>query len=267
MSTYIFEIYFMIKELIFSILLSYPLAVTGQQPAPIKINNGNDVYADFEKKQVAGLYQLYSLEINTSYDFICGREYFPYYFESELKPILFYGEMHSSQIMIKGITYKEYNLNYDTYKDELIYLDTVNRMAYRPFGMVLNKDYVDKFEFDFINDTLSFSYFSKNSDPGFDLQDGFYEVVYNGNIKYLIKFVPSAIDRGAALEYYYSPVSFINTGKGYVRIRMGYQFIKMFGNRSRDVRKFMARYGIHFRKASKMQIVSVLKYFDNMEQH
>jgi len=254
----------MIKSLIFICLILFSITVTAQQSVTVKTNNGNDVYASYEKKEIEALYALYSESIESSYDFICGREHYPYYFNSEFKPILFYGKKHSSLITIKGRTYNDYSLNYDTNKDQLIYLDTVNRMAYRPFGMALNRNNINNFVFAYKDDTLSFRYFSKDDDPTFNLPDGFYQVVYNGESKYLIKYISSAVIHGSDIEYYYSPVGFLNTGKGYVKVKMNSQFISQFGTNSRDIRKYMSRSGINFRRADKRELICVLKYYDNL---
>jgi|WetSurMetagenome_2_1015567.scaffolds.fasta_scaffold09224_4 hypothetical protein len=255
----------MIKYLFFFSLIFFSMTATAQHSVKANANSGDDTYAGLEKKQIENLYRFYSGKIESSYDFICGREHYPYYFSSEFKPILFYGKKHSSLITIKGSTYSNYSLSYDTNKDQLIYLDTVNRMAYRPFGMALNRNNVNNFEFDYSDDTLSFRFFSKENDPSFNLADGFYQVVYYGKCKYLVKYVASAVMHGSEIEYYYSPVGLLNTGNGYVKVKMGMQFLRQFGTRTRDIRKYMSRSGINFRRASKRQLVSVFKYYDSLK--
>ncbi|HNW56768.1 MAG TPA: hypothetical protein PLR88_10190 [Bacteroidales bacterium] len=254
----------MSKNLFFIPLMFLSIAAYAQRPDAVKTYKGNDAYACLENKEIEELYKLYSGRIESSYDFICGREHYPYYFNSESKPILFYGKKHSSLITIKGRTYNNYSLNYDTNKDQLIYLDTINRMAYRPFGMALNRDNINNFVFAYKDDTLSFRFFSKDDDPTFNLPDGFYQVVYYGTSKYLIKYISSAVIHGSDTEYFYSPVGFLNTGKGYVKVKMNSQFIRQFGASSRDIRKYMSRTGIKFRRADKRELNCVLKYYDNL---
>lgn len=255
----------MTKNLIFFSLIFLSMTVTAQHQVKVKSSEVTDTYAGLEKNEIKNLYVLYSGKVESSYDFICGREHYPYYYSSESKPILFYGKKHTSSITINGSTYNNYSLNYDTNKDQLIYLDTVNRMAYRPFGMALNRDNVNNFEFDYIDDTLIFRFFSKDSDPSFNLADGFYQVVYFGKCKYLIKYMSSAVMHGSEIEYYYSPVGFLNTGKGYVKVKMEAQFKRQFGSGSREVRKYMSASGINFRRASKRDLVNVFKYYDSLK--
>jgi len=118
--------------------------------------------------------------------------------------------------------------------------------------------------FGYKDDTLSVRYFSKDDDPTFKIPDGFYQIVYNGESKYFIKYISSAVIHGSDIEYYYSPVGFLNTGKGYVKVKMNSQFISQFGTNSRDIRKYMSRSGINFRRADKRELICVLKYYDNL---
>jgi|WetSurMetagenome_2_1015567.scaffolds.fasta_scaffold49987_2 hypothetical protein len=255
----------MIKILISISFLLFPLIGTAQYQDPAKTYSSVDAYASFEKKQLSNLCTLYDDKIKSAFNFIIGREHYPYYYDSESKPILYYGEAHTSSITIKDRTYNNFSLNYDTNTDQLIYVDPLHKMTYRPYGMVLNKDIVNNFKLIFKTDTLSFLLFSKHSDPNFNLHDGFYEVVYNGVSKYLIKFIPSIVTEQSKNEYHYSPTGFINTGNGYQKVRTGTQFCQQFGDKSHDVRKYMSKSKIHFRKASKNQIVSVLKYYDGLK--
>jgi hypothetical protein len=255
----------MIKDLLFIVLLFCPITIIAQHPVPVKTDNGDDEFGKFEKTQIEYLYQCYGLKIESSYELISGREYYPYYFRSEFKPVLFIDKKHSSIITLNSKEYDDFALNYDTYKDEIIYVDPAHPMAYRPYGMVLNKDNVDHFKLCFDDDTLFFKYLSKDTDKGFDLQDGFYEVVYNGKSKYIIKHTSSAFDRNLIIEYYYTPISYVSSGNGFVRIRSGRQFSKLFGDSARDVRRYMSTSGINIRNANKRQIISTLRFYDNLK--
>jgi hypothetical protein len=255
----------MIKNLFFIVLLFCTVNSIAQHPVPVKTDNGNDIYGKFERSQLENLYQFYGLKIESSYQLISGREYYPYYFRSEFKPVLFIDKKHSSIITLNSKEYDDFALNYDTYKDEIIYVDPDHPMAYRPYGMVLNKDNVDHFKLCFDDDTLLFKYLSKDTDKGFDLQEGFYEVVYDGKSKYIIKHISSAFNRDLIIEYYYTPISYVSAGNRFVRIRSARQFSKLFGDSAHDVRRYMSRSGINIRQANKSEMVSLLKFCDNLK--
>ena len=247
------------------ILIFCSFTVVAQKPVPIETNNGDDVYNDIEKNQIENLYKFYSNRIESSYELISGREYNPYFFQSKLKPLLFIDRQHQSSITLKGRIYNDIPLNYDTYKDEVIYVDSVHHFAYRPYGMILNKDNIDYFDFYYLDDTISFRYLSKEDNPGFDLQNGFYEVVYDGKSKYLIKHRSSAYERDLVVEYYYTPVGYINVGNGFIKIRSTSQFIRLFGDRSRDIRKYIKKSGTKLRTANKRQVMSILIFYDGLK--
>jgi hypothetical protein len=256
----------MIKNSLLIALFLCSFTVVGQNSVSFKKNTSNDKYSSLEKNQIKDLYELYSLKLGSSYELVNGREYFPYYNRSKLKPILFIDRKHSSSITLRGRNYDNISLNYDTFSDEVIFNVTMLlNNNYDPYVVSLNKDNVDCFELKYIDDTLSFRYLQKVTNPGFDLQDGFYELVYNGKSKYIIKHKSSVYESDGVKEYSYTPVGYVNAGNGYVKIKSRGQFYRLFGDRSEDVRRFIKESGINIRRADKKQIMYVLNYFDSLK--
>jgi hypothetical protein len=64
-------------------------------------------------------------------------------------------------------------------------------------------------------------------------------------------------------EYIYLREGYVNAGNGFSKIRKK-QFIKIFGNSSREVQKYIDEEGIKIRKANKEQIMRVLQYYDTL---
>ena len=248
---------------IFLLFLSFT-AVAQHSVLP-EMNNGNDIYGDYEKSQVENLYELYLHKIDPSYELINGREYFQYYFRCQFKPILFIDREHLSSITLKGKKYDDIYLDYDTYTDEVIYIDSTRFGIYSPLRVALNKENVDCFELCFGNDTMTFRYFTKDKDPLFDLQNGFYEVVLEGDSKYLIKHKSILREMTGIDEYIYTRVGYVNIGNGFSKITTARQLVKIFGNRSEEVKKFIKKSGIKIRKADKSQIMCVLRYYNNIK--
>jgi hypothetical protein len=246
------------------LLLLFSIAGLAQRAVPFKANNGNDIYGNVEKTQIEYLYEIYSLKIKASQELINGREFFPYYYRSNLKPLLFLNKKYSSSITVKGREYNGIMLHYDTFSDQVIYVDSTKLFNFRPIEVALNKDNIDFFTLNFTSDTMLFRYLSKKVDPDFDLQDGFYEVAYDKESKYIIRHRSVIHEKNGIDEYYYSTISYVNVGNGFFKIRSTGQFVKLFGDKSDDVRKFINRSGIHIRKAGKTNIISVLKYYDSL---
>ena len=256
----------MVKNSLNIILLFISIQVIAQHSVPFSYNNRNDVYGNFEKDQIKSLFELYSQKIDLSYELINGRAYFPYYFRSHLKPILFFERDHSSSVTLKGIKYDDVYLDYDTYTDEVIYIDSSRFCIYIPLRVALDKDYVDCFEFYYDNDTVSFRYFSKDADPFFDLKDGYYEVVSDSDSKYLIKHYSVFEEKTGIVEYINIQDGYVNIGNGFSKIINKRQFIRLFGDRMEEVRKYIENSEINIRKANKKQIICVLNYYDSIKK-
>jgi len=53
-------------------------------------------------------------------------------------------------------------------------------------------------------------------------------------------------------------------GENFFRVRSAGSFLKLFGKNSDSVRKFMRTNKVHFRKAEKNEIATVLRYYDTL---
>lgn len=253
-------------KLILSIaILLFSSEVLAQRPVPLYEVINDDNFSDFEKVQIDSLYNFYSQNIDPSYDLINGRAYFPYYFRSQSKPLLFYKQTHSSSIRLKGIRYNDVCLDYDTFTDDVIYIDSGRFCVYSPLMVALNKDNVDCFEFYNDTDTLFFKYFKKETYPTFNLSEGYYEVVSSNHSKYIIKHYAVIEDKVGIDEYNNLHAAYIDVGNGFKEITSRRKFIRMFGDQSDEVRRYIEDMEIKVPRANKEQITCVLKYYDNLK--
>jgi hypothetical protein len=256
--------YFMNKYLLLTILLFCTVKAGCQHPVRINYNNGNCILLSIEKTRIENLYKTYSVGIESSYELIKGREYFTYYNLSEFKPILFNDKKHSSSITLNGRKYDDVILNYDTYKDQIVYSFPAPSNVYSPMQVALNNYNMDCFELYYADDTLSFRYFSKDLNSGINLPEGFYEVVLDGECKYLIKHKSAAYIVNNTIEYNYTPSGYVSVCNVFSKITNTRHFIKLFGERSDEIRKFVKRSGIKIRMADKKQISGVLQYYNSL---
>jgi len=251
------------KILMNIILLFCSISGIAQSSDQFITDKGEDVYGNLSGSQVNYLHKIYSMKIGTADELINGRDYIPYYFHSKFKPLLFANKNHPGSVTLNGRKYSNITLKYDTYTDEVIYFDTARTFNYRLYEVSLNKDNIDCFELYFDNDTLNFKYFEGKTAVNQNFQAGFYEVVYDGVSKYLIRHRSSVVERNGTDEYFYSPVGYISLGDGYSKITSLRQFARLFGERSDDVKEFINQRKINIRKADKNQILSVLKFYDS----
>jgi hypothetical protein len=232
----------------------------------LSLNADNSkLFVRIENEQLNYLDSLYINKTGVGRDFINGRAYKRYFYLSEHIPILFHEKERTASLNYKGRTYNSIVLQYDTYLDKVIYDDnsiTSNTMMSQ---VALNSDNISQFVLYFDHDTLTFRYFSDRLYPGFNLEDGFYESVYDGRCKYLVKHKSRRNKNNGIDEYYYNPIGYVRVGDRFVRVASFKQFVSLFGNASRDIRKYIAEKRIRIRRADKFQITEILRFYESIE--
>lgn len=221
-------------------------------------------YKNIEQEQEGYLYELYFSRIDPSFELINGRGYFPYYFRSEKKPMLFLDKNHTSSLTLNGRKFENIRLDYDSFTDEVIYTDTTRVCVFYPLKVALNRENVDQVEFYDGIDSLIFRYYSKDNDPSFNINDGYYEVLSESKIRYIIKHSSILVRNQGIDEYYYSRTGYIDSGNGFSKITTKKKFTSLFGSRKDEVRKFIVSSGIKIRQANKQQIMSILIFYEKL---
>jgi hypothetical protein len=251
-----------ISTLVFISLLTCTLS------AQESLSSAN-LYGRIDYKDVLGyqaeyLNKFYGQNVYKIDELVNGKEYVPYYFRPDFRPLLFIDRRHESSLTIKGRRYDSLDLDYDTFKDELIYSDYTKFIDYKVFSICLNKDLIDGFTFYFGPDSLAFKYFTPERDLNFSLPEGFYEEVYNRKSKFIIKHRSYLEIKDGLEEYSYSPLYFIMINGSYSKITNKRMFLKLFDDKSDEIKKFMRTRRINIEKAGKNEISFVLKYYDSL---
>lgn len=251
-----------ISSLVFILLLTCPLLAQ-------EFHSSFDLYGMMDYNSILDcqtdyLRRFYYQNVDNIDELVNGEEYIPYYFTSTQKPILFYGTKHRSSLILKGRRYNNIWLEYDTNLDELLYYDSLKLINDKVFMLSLNKVPIDCFSFYFGNDSLQFRYFTADKDLNFNLPEGFYEVVYDGRSKFIIKHKSSLLVKECINEYIYSPEKYMMVNGGYTRIKSSKGFLKLFGDKSGEIKKYMRTYRIYIRKTDNSEIAAVLRYYDNL---
>jgi hypothetical protein len=228
---------------------------------PLNADN-SEIFARINKDELKYLDSLYMVESGSRKDFISGREYRGYYYRSDHKPVLYYGRERTASLVYKGRTYTNLVLQYDTYLDQVIYMVYNNGIASQ---VALNSDYVSRFDLYFDNDTLIFRYISDMLYPSFNLENGFYEVMHDGKCKYIIRHGSAHYLLYGEDEYAYKPTGYVLINDGFVRITSRKQFVNLFGNKSKEVRKYISEKRIKFRSADKHQIADIIRFYETIE--
>lgn len=226
--------------------------------------SGNNSLQSVSDQQEADIKKLYSSKVETPKEFLNGKEYESYYSRVKAKPLLFYEKKRSASIITKTRQYNNLTLQYDTYLDEVIYSDTSRTLNFRFPQIALNKDIVDEFYLYFEDDVLHFINYREPQASLMNLREGFYEIVFEGSFKFIIRHESKEFLREGRNNYKYYPIYYINTGETFTTYKNRKTFLRLFGNKAEDVKRFIKSSGIKVGRADKFQIVSILKYYDSL---
>lgn len=251
-----------ISSLFFILLSTYP--VLAQESFSSADLYGRIDYTPIIDYQADFISRFYFRNVDNIDELVNGKEYIPYYFRSKYKPLLYFDRRHKSSLTLNGRRYNNVLLEYETYKDELLYSDSLKLIDNKVFMISLNKDPVDGFTFYFGSDSLYFRYFSSETNLNFNLSEGFYEIGYEGRTKFIIKHKSLLLVKEGNEEYVYSPTEYIMVKNGYTKITGKKVFLSLFGDNSGEIKKFIRTNKVNIRKANKNEIATVLKYYDSL---
>lgn len=259
----------MLKDLILFLTLILSFPVSGQVPDRPKENpNGNsDIInkTNLVALQKDYINKLYYNIIAAPKEIINGEEYLFYFFQSKTNPLFYSREKFNSTLFINNRQYNNVKIQYDTYLDELIYTDTSRIINFEFPRIALNKDIIEGFILFINGESINFRHLRFGEKRGEKIEDGYYEVVYEGPTKYIIRH-RSVLYRDESLnEYKYSPVHYVSAGDGYYDIKNKKNFILIFGNRSEEIKGFLRKSKMRLKRADKSQIVELLKYYDSLK--
>lgn len=225
---------------------------------------GNQNIESLTERQIRYIKNSYSEKAEAPKEIINGKEYESYYTRSKAKPVLFGDKKRTATLFTKTRQYKNITLQYDTFLDEVIYTDTSRTINDRFPQIELNKDIVDGFNLYFEDDSLKFRNLRLPESAGKNLKEGFYEIAYKGKSEFVIKHVSSFYVREGLNEYKYAPENFFSIGGIFYRIKNKRSLLKLFGEKSGDVKKYIHSNRIRIRQADKNQFVDILKFYDSL---
>lgn len=204
----------------------------------------------------------YSEKVGVPKDFIDGKEYESYYTRSKSKPLLYPDKKRTASLITRTRRYNNLTFQYDTFLDEVVYTDTSQTINYRFPQIALNKDILEGFNLYFDDDSLIFKYCRQPECSKDNLNEGFYEIAYTGKSRLFIKHTSSFYVREGLNEYKYSADKYVSTGDGFSRVKSKGDLLKVLGNKSAEMKKYLHLARIRIRQADKSQFVDILKYYD-----
>ncbi len=251
----------MIKIITVLILILASYDLQAQQSLQLTRSDNKDLFMKIENEQLNYLDSLYIFNTGAGKDFINGRDYIRYFFQSVDNPLLRFEEERSASLISHGRKIRDIDLNYDTYTDQVILTDRNLILNNKVCEVALNSDNISRFDLYFKHDSLTFRYFENRP----DLKEGYYEVVYDGVCKYLIKHVSSFMISEGMDRYTYTPAGYVLIADQVAQIGPKEQFLRLFGNSSDEIRKFIRERQIRLRRADKKQIAEILRFYESLQ--
>jgi len=253
------------RVLLFLLLLTFPLQ--GQNSKLLNINslNGSDNIntSTLIDRQIEYIKSSYAAKIEVPNELIDGKEYESYYRRSTSKPLLFPNKKRTATLFTRTRQYKNISLQYDTFHDDVIYTDESRTLNYRFPQIALNKDIADGFNLYFDDDSLVFRYFRLPECSKLNLNEGFYEIAYQGRTRFVIKHKSSFYQREGLNEYKYFREYYINTVDVFHKIKSKKSLLKLFGEKSGMMKKFLHESRFRMRQADRNQLIDILKHYDS----
>lgn len=207
----------------------------------------------------------YNQEIEVKNDLLNGRLY-----HSNVKSsitghsFLKDEEFHLCNLIYKGIEYKDILVKYDLYNQQILYFQQIDSKL--PRFIILNTDYIEKFELYYNSETYIFS--NKYSKlQGLDPSIRFYQILYEGDYKYLkgsSKFIEKfevnqESDKYVEKELYYLIIN--NEPKLIKRKR---DFILLFNDKKKEIRKFINKNHLKIKPSYQSDIIKLIIYCESL---
>ncbi len=189
-----------------------------------------------------------------------GRAWRNLYLSVKEDQFLFANEFLPGTISMNGKQFRNVDLRYDIYKDEL--LIPLNR------GVIiqLNKEMVDSFSLVFQNRSYLFKNFRNDS---LKLIKGYLNVLYSGKSSLMVKYRKEiellAVDKKYDLFFQQHRIYLVKDGVAYL-LSGRRDFLKLLDDQKLQVRSFIKKYRYRISKNYPDSFVPVIKYYDSLKK-
>ena len=252
--------------LLFLLFVIFPLH--GQNSKLLNTNSLNDSennnLSTLIDSQLQYIKSSYSAKIEVPNELINGKEYESYYIRSTSKPLLYPEKRRTATLFTRTRQYKNISLQYDTFHDEVIFTDKSRILSDRFPQIALNKDIAVGFNLYFDDDSLIFRYFRLPECSKLNLSEGFYEIAYQGRTRFVIKHKSSFYQREGLNEYKYYREYYVSTGEAFHKIKNKKSLLKLFGEKSGMMKKYLHESRFRMGQANRNQLVDILKHYDSL---
>ncbi len=189
-----------------------------------------------------------------------GEMYYPQNIRANGSPY-FVDDYVSAEVFIRNNVFKNVNAKYNVETDQLIIKAELDTSLL--IDICAKEAWVDQFR---MNKHL---FVNVNRMYGVSGTTGYYEEVFKGKSSFFIKYKKEFIGTYnlTTPNGYYSESKrtfFMYTSGKWIKIKNKHAFLKLYGNRKQEVKKFMKENKIKFTKASTKQLHQLMKFCDDL---
>lgn len=161
-------------------------------------------------------------------------------------------------VTFNGRTFKNLDLKYDIYNDELI-------LSIESYPVIfMNKEMTDSFNIEFGNRT--YHIINAGTDT-LNVLKGYVNVLYNGPsalyVKYIKKIQPLA-DEGKYDLFYQEHLVYLRKGAGTIPVTGKKKLMNLLDERKKEIRSYLKKTGINVTQKDPWTFIPVLEYYDGI---
>ncbi len=197
-------------------------------------------------------------------DVLSGCEYELYYPVTSTTPLLPQKRYLNGSVTIEGIRHSPVIIQYDTYLDQLIYFDFRHQAGRSVVPVMLNKYRVDAFELVLPGGRMKFRNLTF-PDSVNSVGSGFFEVVYEGKTRYLIRYKSILAITGGNYIFTIRTRRYLENHHTVFLITGKKSLLKALADRKADIRKYIRQNRLHVRRAGKDEMRMLLRFYDHAE--
>lgn len=190
-----------------------------------------------------------------------GSEYIDY--DTRINGHQYFGEgdYENGLINYDGLQYNGVPLIYDIVREKVIILRHNNYAK-------LELDNYKITEFCFLGH--HFINIRENGDKTLEIKPGFYDLLYDGEVKVLAKRVKSIFEKISSTqvnaEFQKNEKYYIQKDNRYYQIKSKGAALKVYKDRKKEVSKFLRTNGIKFKENKELAIIKMSEYYDSINK-
>jgi len=209
----------------------------------------------FFEKQKQNLKDTISKRIGAESPFIVGYNYNPVTNSESNHPYFKENKWTKGSLVYQGLVYNLEGFKYDIEIDKLIYLsyghdNTMN-------GVALDENFIG--EFSILNSTFRY-YRNLKNEAGRKLKTGYYEVVYDGKLKFLVRS-----EKSKTMNDYSSLTDlFLLKNETLIGISSMRKLVSELKDKEKTIKEFIKNNSLTLNKSDYSSASRVLKFYENL---